>query len=124
MVNGGLWGTQLVVPYGATKAFNYNLAEGLHYELKSRNINVMACCACATDTPNYRSTKPKKSLLGPSIMIPHHVAEQALRKLGKKPLYIPGFMNQLTYFFLTRVFTRSFSTRFMNRTMAKMYSEL
>ena len=117
----GLWGTQLVVPYGATKAFDYNLAEGLHYELKDRKIDVMACCAGATDTPNYRSTGPKKSFIGPSVLDPHYVAKKALKKLGKKPLYIPGFMNQLTYFLLTRVFTRSFSSRLMNRTMAKMY---
>ena len=117
----GLWGTQLVTPYGATKAFDYNLAEGLHYELKDKNIDVMACCAGATDTPNYRSTMPKKYLLGPSILDPHHVAEKALKKLGKRPLYIPGFMNQFTYFFLTRIFTRSFSTRLMNKTMGRMY---
>lgn len=117
----GLWGTQLVTPYGATKAFDYNLAEGLYYELKDRKIDVMACCAGATDTPNYRGTKPKKNLMGPIVMDPIHVAEKALKKLGKKPLYIPGFMNQLTYFFMTRVFTRSFSTRLMNRTMVKMY---
>ena len=117
----GLWGTQLVVPYGATKAFDYNLAEGLHYELKDRNIDVMACCAGATDTPNYRSTGAKKSFIGPSVLDPLYVAKKALKKLGKRPLYIPGFMNQLTYFFLTRVFTRSFSTRLMNRTMGRMY---
>jgi short-subunit dehydrogenase len=117
----GLWGTQLVVPYGATKAFDYNLAEGLHYELKDRNIDVMACCAGATDTPNYQSTRPKKNLFGPSVLDPHYVAKKALKKLGKRPLYIPGFMNQITYFLLTRVFTRSFSSRLMNRTMGRMY---
>jgi short-subunit dehydrogenase len=119
----GLWGTQLVVPYGATKAFDYNLAEGLHYELQDSNIDVMACCAGATDTPNYRDTKPKKILFGPNIMAPHHVAKKALKKLGKKPLYIPGFMNQLTYFLLTRILPRSSSTWLMNRIMAKMYIE-
>lgn len=119
----GLWGTQLVVPYGATKAFDYNLAEGLHYELKDRNIDVMACCAGATDTPNYRSTKPKKNLFGPSILNPDYVAERALRKLGKRALYIPGLSNQLTYFLLTRVFPRSFSAGMMNRVMSKMYRD-
>ncbi len=117
----GLWGTQLVVPYGATKAFDYNLAEGLHYELKGRKIDVMACCAGATDTPNYRSTKPKENLLGPSMLKPHYVADRALRKLGKKAVYIPGFSNQLTYFLLTRIFPRSLSAGLMNRVMYKMY---
>lgn len=117
----GLWGTQLVTPYGATKAFNYNLAEGLHYELKSRDIDVMACCAGATDTPNYRATNPEKSFLGPKISSPRSVAEKALRNLGKRPLYIPGFQNQFTYFILTSLFPRSYATKLMNRTMGMMY---
>jgi short-subunit dehydrogenase len=119
----GLWGTQLVVPYGATKAFDYNLAEGLHYELRERNIDVIACCAGATDTPNYRSTKPKKNLLGPNILDPEYVAERALRKLGKRAIYIPGFTNQFTYFLLTRLLPRSFSAGMMNRVMYKMYRD-
>lgn len=119
----GLWGTQLVVPYGATKAFDYNLAEGLHYELKEKNIDVMTCCAGATDTPNYQSTRPKKNLFGPSVLDPLYVAERALRKLGEKALYIPGFTNQITYFLLTRIFPRSFSAGMMNRVMYKMYRD-
>ncbi len=119
----GLWGTQLVVPYGATKAFDYNLAEGLHYELKNRQIDVMACCAGATDTPNYQSTRPKKNLLGPNILDPLVVAEKSLKKLGKRALYIPGFSNQFTYFLLTRLLPRSFSAGIMNRVMYKMYRD-
>ena len=117
----GLWGTQLVIPYGATKAFDYNLAEGLHYELKDKNIDVMACCAGATDTPNYQSTRPRKRFFGPSVLKPHFVAEMALKKLGRKAIYIPGFANQITYFLLTRVLPRSISSRIMNRVMHKMY---
>jgi short-subunit dehydrogenase len=119
----GLWGTQLVVPYGATKAFDYNLAEGLHYELKDRNIDVMACCAGATDTPNYQSTRPKKNLFGPKVMVPQYVAEKALKKLGKRALYVPGFANQITYFLLTRIFPRTWSSELMNRVMYKMYRD-
>jgi short-subunit dehydrogenase len=117
----GLWGTLLVSPYGATKAFSYNLAEGLHYELKDKGIDVMACCAGATDTPNYRNTRPKKSLLGPTVMAPQKVAEKALKKLGKKAVFIPGFANQLTNFLLTRILPRSKSAQIMNSVMFSMY---
>jgi short-subunit dehydrogenase len=117
----GLWGTQLVVPYGATKAFNHNLAEGLYYELKDLNIDVLACCAGATDTPNYRNTKPKKNLLGPTIMKPEKVARAALQKIGKKAVFVPGTTNQLNYFLLTRILPRSFSAWMMNRVMFRMY---
>lgn len=117
----GLWGTQMVVPYGATKAFDYNLAEGLYYELKSQKVDVLGCCAGAIDTPNYRSTQPKKNLFGPSIMNPSTVARKTFDKLGKKPVYIPGFLNQFTYFLFTRILPRSTATAMMNRTMYKMY---
>lgn len=119
----GLWGTQLVVPYGATKAFDYNLAEGLHYELKDKDIDVLACCAGATDTPNYRSTSPKKKLIGPRVQNPQHVAEKTLKNLGKKAVYIPGFANQLNYFVLTRILPRTFSAKLMNKVMFNMYGD-
>lgn len=117
----GLWGTRWVVPYGATKAFDYNLAEGLHYELKERNVEVMACCAGATDTPGYRRTRPSGNFMGPVVMKPEKVAEEALKKLGKKAVYIPGFMNQLNYFVLTRILPRTLSASLMNRVMRDMY---
>jgi short-subunit dehydrogenase len=117
----GLWGTQFVVPYGSTKAFDYNMAEGLYYELKDREIDVMACCAGPIDTPGYRNSQPRKNVLGPNIMAPLRIAEKALKNLGKRPLYIPGFRNQLTYFILSRLFPRSLSTRLMNRTMGNIY---
>ncbi|MBL9037088.1 MAG: SDR family NAD(P)-dependent oxidoreductase, partial [Archangium sp.] len=38
-------GTPLLATYGATKAFNLTLAEGLHGELAPRGVDVLACCA-------------------------------------------------------------------------------
>jgi short-subunit dehydrogenase len=119
----GLWGTQLVIPYGATKAFDYNLAEGLYYELKGKHIDVMACCAGATDTPNYRSTNPGKNWIGPAVLKPHMVAEKALRSLGKKAVYIPGISNKFNYFIMTRILPRSISARLMNNVMFNMYRD-
>jgi short-subunit dehydrogenase len=118
----GLWGTALVAPYGATKAFDFNLAEALHHELKDKGIDVMACCAGATDTPNYRATKPNYGFLRPPISSPSEVAEAALSRLGKSALFIPGFYNQLTYFLFSRILGRSAGVGVMNRTMKKMYS--
>ena len=54
----GLWGAQLLAPYGATKAYNILLAEALHHELKAQNFDVMACVAGATSTPAYLGTNP------------------------------------------------------------------
>ncbi len=117
----GLWGTNLVAAYGATKAFNINLAEGLHHELKPYGIDVMVCIAGATATPTYFSTRPEYGLIRPSVMDPEKVAEGALRNLGKRALFIPGFSNRLTYFFCTRILPRRMAAGLFNHTMAGMY---
>ena len=54
-------GTPLVASYGATKAFNLVLAEGLWGELKERGVDVLACCAGATLTPGYERATPSRS---------------------------------------------------------------
>ncbi len=103
----GLWGTRLVVPYGATKAFDYNLTEGLHYELKEKNIDVMTCCPSATDTPNFQSTRPKKNLFSTMLLDRLYVDKERLGNLGKS-IIIQGFTNQIAYFLLTRIFPSRF----------------
>jgi short-subunit dehydrogenase len=117
----GLFGTNLVAPYGATKAFNYNLAEALYHEFKTTRIDVMACCAGATDTPNYRNTRPKYGLIKPSVARPERVSETTLNKLGKTGLYIPGLVNRVVYALLSRLLTRKSAGRLMNQTMQDMY---
>lgn len=117
------WGTQLLGPYGATKAFDYILAEALNQEMKPFSIDVMACIAGATATPAYLSTQPKYGWPRPSVMHPDAVAEKALSELGKKVLFIPGFSNRFNYFLLSRVFPRGLSRKLFNSTTAKMYSD-
>jgi short-subunit dehydrogenase len=119
----GLIGMQIITPYAATKAYTWNLAEALHYELKPFNIDVMACIAGATATPSYLSSEPKYGFFKPKIMKPAEVALIALNKLGKKSLHIAGFSNRLNYFILTRLLPRSLAASIANRMMAKMYSE-
>jgi uncharacterized protein len=119
----GLIGMQLVATYAATKAFTWNLAEALHYELKPFGIVVMACISGAASTPTYLATKPKYGWLKPKVHTPQKVASAALGKLGKRTLYIPGTSNQLNYFFMTRILPRSWASSIANRTIGKMYAE-
>ena len=74
----GLWGAQLLAPYGATKAFNILLAESLHHELKSKNFDVMACVAGATSTPAYLGTNPRYGRIRPSVMTPERWPKEPL----------------------------------------------
>jgi short-subunit dehydrogenase len=117
----GLWGTALVSPYGATKAFDWNLGEALNYELASFDIDVLAVCAGAMDTPHYLSTEPQYDTLKPSIQRSEDVAEQSLLSLGKRALLIPGIGNRFTYFLLGRVLPRAWAARLLNKTMMRMY---
>jgi short-subunit dehydrogenase len=92
----GFQGAPWMSSYGATKAFNIVLAEGLWYELKDRGVDVVVCTAGAIATPNYHETKPEK--LGPFMPKPltvEKVAHDAVAGLGKKHLVIPGW----TYMF-------------------------
>jgi short-subunit dehydrogenase len=119
----GLLGMQYIVPYAASKAFIWNLAESLHHELKPFKIDVMACIAGASATEAYLGTNPKYGFLKPQVQQPAKVAELALKNLGRKALYIPGFSNRFNYFILTRLLPRKMASYFANKTMEKMYSE-
>ena len=117
----GLLGMQLVAPYAATKAFAWNLAEALHHELKDHDIDVMACIAGATSTPAYLETNPYYGSIKPQVMPPDKVAEAALKKLGKKTLFIAGRSNRINYFILTSLLPRKLASRIANNTMWNMY---
>ena len=119
----GLFGTRLVAPYSATKAFDLNLGEALHHELKPQNIDVLVCCAGATNTPNFRNTKPDLVIFPkPHIAEPSLVAKEAINNLGKKALHIAGFQNRMNYFFLSRVLSRKTASSIFNSTMKRLYA--
>jgi short-subunit dehydrogenase len=119
----GNWGTQLLSPYGATKAFNQNLAESLHYEMKGQGFDILACIAGPTDTPGYRASLPQGRKTTLKAMPPDRVAKAALRALGKRAFVIPGFQNRLNYFLLSRVLPRRCSLKVMNRAVGRLYRE-
>lgn len=117
----GLIGMQLVSSYAATKAFSWNLAEALHYELKPSSIDVLACVAGATETPAYLKTKPIYGFFKPLVMKANDVANSALKQLGKRALFIPGFSNRMNYFILTRLLPRKMAASIANKTMLQMF---
>ncbi len=118
----GLQGAGFLATYAATKAFNKVFAEGLWYEWKNRGVDIIACCAGATATPNYINTNPgKASPLEPKAQQPEQVVEECLRKLGKKPSFISGRGNRLVTFLMQHLFSRKQATNMMGDGMRKMY---
>ena len=116
-------GTPLVASYGATKAFDLVLAEGLWGELRERGVDVLACCAGATLTPGYERATPPGSAAGwaPNPQRPADVARKALDALGRRPFVIPGRGNRIVSFVMRRILTRRAAVATIRRAMRKRY---
>jgi len=108
----GTQGSPKISTYAATKAFNTILAEGLWWELKKHNIDVLASCAGAISTPGYNNAKKKKA---PGTLTPYQVAEKTIKALGKKPVIVPGLTNKIGRFMLMRLFSRKNAIKLMSK---------
>ena len=118
----GFQGTGYLATYAATKAFNRVLAEGLWYEWRPYGVDVIACCAGATATPNYINTNPgKASVLEPKPQLPEQVVEECLRRIGTRPSFISGTGNKVVSFLMQHVFSRKRAVETIGGGMVKMY---
>ncbi len=115
----GLHGAPMVATYGATKAFDRVLAEGLWEELRAEGVDVIACCAGATRTPAYEASKPVRE--PPILMESAPVVTETLAALGQTPSFIPGMANRAAAFLLERLLPRSTAIRTMGKATRKMY---
>jgi len=119
----GFQGTPFIATYAATKAFDQILAESLWYEWKDRGVDVMACCAGATSSPNFIKTNPgKQHFLAPKVQTPEAVVTECLHRLGKRPSFITGSANKMASFFMRRVLSRKKAIMTMGDTTKKMYN--
>ena len=117
----GIQGSGFLSTYAATKAFNRILAEGLWYEWKNKGVDVIACCAGATLTPNYINTKPQKiSFAAPKAQKPEQVVEECLNKLGKVPSFVSGTGNKIATLFMS-LMSRKHAVNLMGDSARKMY---
>ena len=118
----GNQGSGFLSSYAASKAFNRVLAEGLWYEWKDRGVDVIACCAGATSTPNYINTQPAKtSALAPKVQTPAEVAQECLRQLGRRPSVITGRGNRMANWFMQKLLPRKKAVEIMGDNTRKMY---
>jgi len=88
--------------YAATKAFVHSLGEGLHVELESHGVDVLVVAPGPTDTEalTLQGFKPEEL---PGIMTPAQVARAALEQLGRRAVFVPGWLNRLTFGLLRRL---------------------
>jgi hypothetical protein len=117
----GFQGSGFLTSYATTKAADRVLAESLWYEWKGRGVDVIACCAGATSTPNYINTKPEKSSpFAPRVQTPEEVVKECLLKLGKVPSFVTGSGNKLATFFM-KLMPRKMAVNIMGDTTRQMY---
>jgi short-subunit dehydrogenase len=118
----GLQGCALVATYAATKAFDLVLGESLWDELGEHGVDVLAFCAGATRTPNYESTRPRRTgFAAPPVMEIEPVVAEALAALGRGPSRIAGRANRVAASLLQRVLPRRVAVGTMGRTMRSVY---
>ena len=114
----GFQGSPWVATYAASKAFGTVLAEGLWDELREHGVDVLACCAGATRTPNYEQSRPRG---GPKPMPPGDVVSEALGALGRRPHRVAGRVNRIASFAMGRLLPRRVAVRLMGAAARRMY---
>lgn len=108
----GIQGSPRIATYAASKAFNSILAEGLWSELKDRGVDVLASRAGAIRTPGYVAMGTAEA---PGTLDAEIVAEQTLNALGKGPFVVPGLMNRIAHFAMSRLLPRKTAIGIMSR---------
>lgn len=117
----GSQGSGLLAAYNASKAFNLVLAEGLWDELREGGVDVVACRAGATRTPNYTGSLPPGNPGAGPVMEPAAVVEATLAALGRGPSVMPGWYNRAADVLMGRLLPRRIAVRLMGRTVRRLY---
>lgn len=107
--------------YAATKAFVHSLGQGLHGECRGSGIDVLVLAPGATDTEALplQGFDPQAV---PGLMQPAEVARQALQRLGRTPLHVPGRTNRAFVAVLRRL-PRRWAIALAGRAMAAALRE-
>ncbi len=106
-------GSPNLATYAATKAFNTILAEGLWKEFTPLGLDVLVCTAGAILTPGYEQAESARP--APGTMSPTAVAEQTLNALGDGPVVVPGAVNKIGRFLMTRLLSRRAAIGIMSK---------
>jgi uncharacterized protein len=93
----GYQGAPYYAHYGATKAYSIVLAEGLWYEFKPYNVDVLACVAGMTKSPGIEAAIARGEGRKSFYQTPDEVAAEAMSALGKVPSHLCGAPNRRNF---------------------------
>ena len=108
--------------YGATKAFDLHLGEGLWAELRGTGVDVVTVCPYLTRTEFYAAEGMGKEAAQQAMKRsenPENVVRLALRNLGRKPTAAPP--KTVLASWAARVAPRRWTALVMRKEMAKLH---
>lgn len=112
----GTQGSPYIAHYGATKAWNTVMAEGLWGELGEYGVDVLTCRAGATRTPKYlRDSGGGSTSSFVPEMEPAQVVAEAIAALGRTPSMVPGRANRLAAALMQRLLPRRTAVSVMGK---------
>ncbi len=88
--------------YSATKAFVLSLGEALGNELRRNNIDVLVLAPGSTDTDTHIAQGIARKDL-PGLKSPQEVAKLGLEQMGRRSVYVSGFLNRQAIRILTKL---------------------
>lgn len=100
----GLQGANRIAAYAASKSFNTILGEGLWRELRPHGVDVVVACAGGIRTPAYAAAAAGRE--APGTLDADAIADATLAALGRGPVVVPGAVNKLARFVLSRMLSR------------------
>ncbi len=109
----GVFGT---ANYAASKAYVQALGEGLYFELRKQNVDVLTVAPGPINT-GFAATAGMQFNMA---LKPENVAKQSIQSLGRKITLLPGFLTKFLYFSLSMLFFRNLKVLILGTIMKTM----
>jgi len=102
--------------YAASKAYVQALGEGLYFELRKHNVDVLTVAPAPINT-GFAEAAGMNFMLA---LKPEDVAQQSLASLGRKITLLPGFLTKFLYLSLFLLVFRNLKVMVMGMVMKTM----
>ena len=116
----GYTGSPYMANYGAAKSYLLNFGMALHTELKSSGVDVLVLSPGGTRTEMVKTEGADMTNMPMPWMDADEVARVGIKNLGKKSAVIPGFMNNMMVFMMSRLMPRQFAMSMFGNMMSGM----
>jgi len=116
----GELGTAGVSNYAGTKAWNTAFAHGLRHELSPLGMDVLACVAGPTTTPNYLQVTNVANRKYVMEQTAQAVVSECAQAIGSRSSVRTGIMNKIARFLLVRVLPLEMAIKILNNEAGKV----